>query len=174
MHEVERPLIKRETFTGFAAERVGIMSHTGSTGRACDDLVVRTMGWPYPFRQRPWEELDREFDSWSSTHPEFQHMSAIVTSVREAGAEDVLAASTSMHDLLVRPTPLTDPPYDVVAVRAPNSMFKVTPGTVLIEHLSVTGRNDRIVRPAADAVPLFWRFMIEKFGVDPKLCQRPS
>jgi hypothetical protein len=31
----------------------------------------------------------------------------------------------------------------------------------------VTDRNDRIGRPVADAVPLFWRFMIEKFGVEP-------
>lgn len=76
-------------------------------------------GWSYPFRQRPWEDLDREFDSWSTTHPEFQHMFAIVTSVREACAVEVLAASTSMHDLLVLPTPLPDPPYDVVAVRPP-------------------------------------------------------
>jgi hypothetical protein len=31
----------------------------------------------------------------------------------------------------------------------------------------VTGYDDRIERPASDAVPLFWRFMIEKFGVQP-------
>jgi hypothetical protein len=38
---------------------------------------------------------------------------------------------------------------------------------VRIEHLSVTGHDDVIDRPFADAVPLLWRFMIEKFGVDP-------
>ena len=141
---------------------------------ACEALVVTTMGWPYPFKQRPWEELDDEFASWASTHPEFRHMWAIVSSVREVGAQDVLAAFASMHDLMVRATPLPDPPYDLVAVRAPDSLAKVTSGTVLIEHLSVTGRNDRIERPVDDAVPLFWRFMIEKFGIDPETPLAPS
>lgn len=125
------------------------------------------MGWPYPFRPQPWEELDREFASVAAAHPDFGHSSAIVKSVREVGAEQDLAAFTSMHDLMVRSTPLPEPPYDLVAVHAPNSIAKVPPGTVLIEHLSVTGRNDRIERPVADAVPLFWRFMIEKFGIEP-------
>jgi hypothetical protein len=34
-------------------------------------------------------------------------------------------------------------------------------------HLSLTGRNDRIERPIAEAIPLFWRFVIEKFGITP-------
>jgi hypothetical protein len=45
-------------------------------------------------------------------------------------------------------------------------------GCVLIEHLSITGRNDRIERPVAEAVPLFWRFLVEKFGVDPNSYMR--
>jgi len=81
--------------------------------------------------------------------------------------EDRFAAFTSMHDLMVRPRPLPDPPFNVIAVRAPTSMIKVAPGTVLIEHLSLTVRNDRIDRHAADAVPLFWRFAFDKFGIRP-------
>jgi hypothetical protein len=38
---------------------------------------------------------------------------------------------------------------------------------VLIELLSCTGRDDRIERPAREAVLLFWRFVIEKYGVHP-------
>jgi hypothetical protein len=38
---------------------------------------------------------------------------------------------------------------------------------VLIEQQSLTGHDDRIERLASEAVPLFWRFMIEKFGVHP-------
>lgn len=72
-----------------------------------------------------------------------------------------------MNDLIVRGRPIPDPPVDVVAVRAPGSPIRVPPGTVLIEHLSTTGHDDRITRPAGEAVPLFWRFMIEKFGVEP-------
>jgi hypothetical protein len=36
---------------------------------------------------------------------------------------------------------------------------------VLIEHLTSTGHDERIERPASEAVPLFWRFAIEKFGL---------
>lgn len=95
-------------------------------------------------------------------------MSDVVRSVLDVGAEHDLAAFTSMHDLMVRSTPLPDPPCDLVAVRSPSSMANVRTGFVVIEHLSVTGRNDRIERPVKDSVPLFWRFMIEKFGVGPR------
>jgi len=40
------------------------------------------------------------------------------------------------------------------------------PGAVLIEHLFATG-HDRIVRPDSEAVALFWRFLIERFGIEP-------
>ena len=72
-----------------------------------------------------------------------------------------------MHDLWVASSPIQDPPLDVIVVRAPGSLYEPSAGNVLIEHLSVTGRNDRIERPAIDAVPLFWRFAIEKFGTVP-------
>jgi hypothetical protein len=35
----------------------------------------------------------------------------------------------------------------------------------VVEHLSTTGRDDRIARPAIHAVPLFWRFMAEEFAL---------
>jgi hypothetical protein len=57
--------------------------------------------------------------------------------------------------------PIPEPPYDLVAVRTPPE------GRVRIEHMAVTGLRDKIERPANEAVPLFWRFMIEKFGVRP-------
>jgi len=43
----------------------------------------------------------------------------------------------------------------------------LTDGAVLIEHRSITGHDDKITRPSAEAVTLFWRFMIEKFGIEP-------
>lgn len=94
-------------------------------------------------------------------------MSDIVKSVLASDQAQALAGCTSMHDLIVVPTPIPEPPYAVVAVRAPGSLHEPASGFVRIEHLSVTGRDDAIDRPVADAVPLFWRFMIEKFGVDP-------
>jgi hypothetical protein len=64
--------------------------------------------------------------------------------------------------------PIPEPPYDVVAVRAPGSLHPPGNGQVLIEHLACTGHNDRVERPASDAVKLFWRFVIEKYGVHPR------
>ena len=91
----------------------------------------------------------------------------IVDSVIESRSADLLAGCTSMHDLIVVTVPIPEPPYDVVAVRAPGSLGKPADGQVIIEHLSTTGHNDRIERPVEAAVPLFWRFMIEKYGIHP-------
>jgi len=94
-------------------------------------------------------------------------MAQVVDSVIACQGTQRLAGLTSMHDLLVAARPVADDqPVEVVAVRSPSS-GRVGPGAVLIEHLTVSGRNDVIVRPSAEAVPLFWRFMIEKFGVEP-------
>lgn len=112
---------------------------------------------------RDWAGLGEMADR----HAQFQHMSDIVKSVLASGRTEALAGCTSMHDLMVVPTPIPEPPYGLVAVRAPGSLREPATGLVRIEHLSVTGHDDAIERPVADAVPLFWRFMIEKFGVDP-------
>ena len=95
-------------------------------------------------------------------------MAAIVDSVVRSNATERLAARTAMHDLIVVVTPIPDPPYEVVAVRAPGSLRPPRANHLLIEHLSVTGHDDRLERPVDDAVPLFWRFMIEKFGIAPE------
>jgi hypothetical protein len=98
-------------------------------------------------------------------------MADIADSVITTESSELLAACTSHHDLIVVATPIADPPYDMIAVRAPDSMYPPRAGHVLIEHLSCTGRNDRIERPVSAAVRLFWRFVIEKYGVHPA---RPS
>jgi hypothetical protein len=72
-----------------------------------------------------------------------------------------------MHDLLVVPRPIAPPPYDVIRVCSPSSLRPVPPGGVIIEHLAATGNNERISRPADESVSLFWRFVIEKFGIVP-------
>jgi hypothetical protein len=128
-------------------------------------MPVRTLGWPYPFNARPWVDIVKQFQEMAERHDEFRHMADIVRSVYTSGVDDQLAACTSMHDLLVVTRPVPDLPYDLVAVRSPSSLRPVADGHVLIEHLAVTGRNDRISCPVANAVPLFWRFMDLKFGV---------
>lgn len=133
-----------------------------------DASVVRNLGWPYPFRQTPWPDIATFLGGMAERNPSFQHMADIVNSVIDSGSSDLLAAFTSMHDLMALATPIPDLPFDLVAVRAPGSLHPPSAhGLVLIEHLATTGNNDRIERPAAEAVGLFWRFMIEKFGVHP-------
>ena len=72
-----------------------------------------------------------------------------------------------MHDILVVTAPPPGPPCDLIAVRAPGSPAQPMPGHMIIEHRSCTGRNDRIEGPAADAVRLFWRFVITRHGIHP-------
>jgi hypothetical protein len=111
-------------------------------------------------------------DAMATKREEFRHMEAIVQSVLDSDATDRLAAYTSMHDLIVIGLPIPEPPYGVVAVRAPGSLHPPRDGHVLIEEMSVTGHDDNIERSVAEAVPLFWRFMIEKYGVPPSGLER--
>lgn len=125
------------------------------------------MGWPYPFSSADWSDIESRYEAISREHPEFEHLLAIVRSIRRSGIEDLLAGMTSMHDLIVAAAPVPSPPIDTIAVRAPGSISAPSNGCVLIEHLAVTGRNDRVERPVEGATPLFWRFVIEKFGIRP-------
>ena len=136
--------------------------------------MVKTLGWPYPFDARPWSEIDTFLGGVADAYEHFRHMADIVRSVRTSGHEAELAGLTSMHDLLVVATPVPDLPYDCIAVRAPGSLHRPPAGYVRIEHLAVSGRNDSIDRPVAEAVPLFWRFVWEKFGVSAAARTRPG
>ncbi len=127
-------------------------------------VFVRDFSWTVPFPDHPWAKIDQHLSRMSDLHPEFRHMSEIVKSVLESDGASTLAGFTSMHDLLVVVRPVPEH-WTPVRIFAPNSPF-VPRGMVRIEHLSSTGRLERIDRPVAEAVPLFWRFMKEKFGVE--------
>jgi hypothetical protein len=120
------------------------------------------------FRPKDWSEIRRFLGEMADKDPRFAYLVEIVDSVMASGLTDSLAATTSMHDLIVAALPLMDPPFDVIAVRAPGSIRPAPDGEVLIEHLTPTGRDEQITRPTVEAVPLFWRFAIEKFGVGPR------
>jgi hypothetical protein len=130
-------------------------------------VPINLGGWPYPFKERSWDEIAVRFSEMAAAHPQFQHMADIVGSVIACHEQSRLAGLTSMHDLVVtsRPVPVR-PPIEVVIVRSPSSGL-VGAGAVFIEHRSITGYDDKITRPNVDAVALFWRFMIEKFGIAP-------
>jgi hypothetical protein len=60
---------------------------------------MRTMGWQYPVTPTPWDQIDARFADFAAAHPTFEHMSAIVRSVRTVGADGDLAAFTSVHGI---------------------------------------------------------------------------
>ncbi|MEU5879028.1 hypothetical protein [Spirillospora sp. NPDC047279] len=127
---------------------------------------MSTRGWP-DSGSRPWPEIASSFQELADADPAFGPLAAIAESVITCRADEHLAATTSMHDLVVTAAPVpAETPVDVVIVRSPSSGL-ANPGWVLIEHCSTTGHDARIARPAGAAVPLFWRFMLEKFGIGP-------
>lgn len=90
-------------------------------------------------------------------------MLRIAQSVIAEGATDDLMAHTSMHDLVVTVPPRrlqAETDYVRVALLAQER-------GVRIWHRPIVGASDDLSRPADEAVALFWRFMIEKYGIHP-------
>jgi hypothetical protein len=125
--------------------------------------------WDYPFGERSWAEIRSDLDEMAVGHPEFRYVADVADSVVGSGGDRLLAGSTSMHDLVVVPRPVGAHVRELIAVRAPGSLRPPSVvGHVRIEHLTSTGHDESIERPSAEAVPLFWRFVLEKYGIAPR------
>ncbi|HMU78618.1 MAG TPA: hypothetical protein P5193_01205 [Microthrixaceae bacterium] len=136
---------------------------------------MKSLAWRHQFKSQPWSELRERYEDLASGEPAFGYMVEIVKSVEASLSRELLAAMTSMHDLLVTDRPIADPPLEVLRVSAPvGSLNPADNGDVVIEHLSHSGRNDRVERSAAEAVPLFWRFVVEKFGIEGQQAENGS
>ena len=118
-------------------------------------------------RTRPWDEIAAFLAEVNTETGRFVHLHELLRSIETSGVADALSAGTSMHDLIVVPTPPDWPIRQAIVVRAPGSLRQGPTGTVVIEHLTESGHDERIVRPAAETVPLFWRFVVEKYGIRP-------
>ncbi|MBX3314597.1 MAG: hypothetical protein KF906_09780 [Actinobacteria bacterium] len=127
---------------------------------------MRSMAWRHVFEPRPWSDLTEFYERMATKDQAFGYLVDIVRSIEASPSRDRLAATTSMHDLLVVDQPISTPPIEVLRVSAPGSLSPAPAGSVVIEHLSHNGRNDRVERPVVEAVPLFWRFALEKFGIE--------
>ena len=130
----------------------------------CDRSSV-AHGWRYEIIERDWSEVRATLEVVDWHDDDGQYLLDVIDSVLEVGADEVLALSTSMHDLMVAPRPVSSPPLDVVVVAAPGSGRSHAAGTVRIDHIAVNGPNTEIERPADQAVPLFWRVLWEEFGI---------
>jgi hypothetical protein len=117
---------------------------------------MRTLAHPYEFAPQSWDELARE-----SENEMYSYARPIIESIRHSNVTDQLAGALWQGGLAVAVVPISGPPIELLRVSA------LGPGIVRILHQTHTGKNDEIDRPASDAVALFWRFAIEKFGVKP-------
>jgi len=120
-----------------------------------------------PFRGRPWEEIRDWYAElgWTEVEP----LVAVVDSVLQCGGAERLVATTSMHDLWVarRVGGGAASAVDVIKVCSASSMRAVRHGEILVVHTSHSGQEEELSRPTSEAVPLFWRFVSEKWGIEP-------
>ncbi len=120
-----------------------------------------------PFRSLPWEEIRDWYAElgWPAVEP----LVAVVHSVLQCGGAERLVATTSMHDLWV--ARMVDggaaSAVDVIKVCSASSMYPVGRGEALVVHTAPSGQEEAVSRPASEAVPLFWRFVSEKWGIEP-------
>jgi hypothetical protein len=128
-----------------------------------------------PFPARPWPEIEAFYANLFDGGAEFvAPILAIVQSVITEDGAAKLAGYTSMHTLVVTSTPVKEWP-DVVRVELLPSSSKVRISHEKVVRAPRSGlpdawteqREDSITRPEDQAVPLFWRFCVEKFGVQP-------
>lgn len=124
-------------------------------------------GWRYPIRAREWTDLLDEYRSAVDSLPTLAPLVSIIESVLQNQMQDQLVATTSMWDLVITTAPPGEPPLDVIVVRSTVSMRPSPPGEVRIEHFATSGLKEEVDRPVAEALPLFWRFVVEKYGLHP-------
>lgn len=82
-----------------------------------------------------------------------------------SGLPDVVSLTTSMHDLILSPSP-TGHACEAVIVRAPGSLHRPQAGNVRIDLVRAEQTTSTTVeRPMTEAVPAFWAAMRDAFGV---------
>lgn len=118
------------------------------------------------FQATPWAQLADHYRLPANGTSEHLAIIEIIDSVRACGADGVLAAARTIGALNVVDVDATEPPYSVLSVSIIPA-GRTAAGAVQVRHVSCSGLAEDIVRPLDDAAPLFWRFVIEKFGIQP-------
>jgi hypothetical protein len=120
----------------------------------------------YPFPVRPWADIIGFYEGLVADGATFvRPVLLIAQSVVAEGAADELVGHTSMQDLVVTSAPVAYRTDSVRVSLLPDlSRVRISHHSPFLGHL---GLGDSIERDVDDAVPLFWRFCIEKFGVHP-------
>jgi hypothetical protein len=127
----------------------------------------RPHSWSHQqFQATPWAQLADHYWELTDATPVYLTIIEIIDSVRASGAGSWLAAARTIGALNVVSVDAAEPPYSVISVSIIPA-GRTAPGVVQVEHVSCSGLTEVIVRPLDNGVPLFWRFVIEKFGVQP-------
>ena len=114
------------------------------------------------FPARPWHQVVAHFadlPDWA------EPLRQIVAAAVHGGAPGRLDAFTSMHELLVAPADRAPGPVEHLRI----TLFVGEPGRdrVRIRHHTAAGHDDEVTVDSADGPRLLWRFVIEKFGLQP-------
>ena len=124
-------------------------------------------GWRYPVRPTPWPELRAWYHTVIDDYPDFWYLIEIVRSIETSGVADRLGAFTSMYDLRVAIPPFDEVPVEVICVGDPlNVSVPQVPGSARICFLGHAGLVGDVVCSPGEAVPIFWRFVREQFGLE--------
>lgn len=119
-----------------------------------------------PFSAKPWPEVVRQCREYTELLPAYGTLLAVAVSIADGPAAASLAGQAWFRDLAVTPSSMAEDPDELLVVSLePDPRPVPVADRVTIEHRTATGRDDRISRPATEALPLFWRFAIEKFGI---------
>lgn len=120
------------------------------------------LSWGGPFE---WPRVREWFDAIYPVGSEGRYIVEVIDDVVTTGHGSDLAATLAETDLYISSVPVCEPPSELIAVRGPKGIHASRNGFVQIVHLTVTGKNDLVERPLDEALPLFWAFTREKFGL---------
>jgi len=142
--------------------------------RTIDGLYRRDGGlWPSSYPWYTWSELEdnflENFQRWAGYSETYLAALAIIESVSNSGLSDRFVANSGWLDPTLRVALADLDARERDAISIPGNMWgnsSPSKGCVRIQHESFSGKVEDIQRPIADAVPLFWRFVSEKFGID--------
>lgn len=118
-----------------------------------------------------WREYEKEwmpfFRELSDQSDAYAAHVAIIASIKNSGLADQFVANSGMIDRTLRVALVSiDPPLrESISVCGSSWNFTPPPGHVRIRHESFSGMVEDVERPIVEAVPLFWRFVAEKFGI---------
>lgn len=127
--------------------------------------------WPPSHLWLTWPEFEavagQQFQSAGEDPDAYRAILDITESVSASGLSEHFVANFGLHypRFSLGLVALEPELREEILVLGPGVNFAAMPGNIRIRHESFTGKIEDIQRPIAEAVPLFWSFVAEKFGI---------